>query len=61
MVIPRSDGPGEVARLPLRRRGERLHVTTDGPHLWQLPTGGPTGTVCARPAGTLEAELPYPA
>ncbi|MGW7458110.1 hypothetical protein [Streptomyces sp. NPDC054797] len=61
VVIPPSDGPGEAARFHLRRRGERLHVTTDSPHPWQLRIGGPAGTVHAQPAGTPEAELPHPA
>ncbi|WP_406322373.1 alpha-xylosidase [Streptomyces sp. NBC_00519] len=61
VVIPRIDGPGETARFHLRRRGDRLHVTTDSPHPWQLRIGGPNATVHTRPAGTSEAELPYPA
>ncbi|WP_330328901.1 alpha-xylosidase [Streptomyces sp. NBC_00536] len=61
VVIPRSDGPGEVARFHLRRQGDRLHVTTDSPHPWQLRSGGPAGTVHAWSAGTLEAGLAFPA
>ncbi|MCX5058894.1 MULTISPECIES: alpha-xylosidase [unclassified Streptomyces] len=61
VVIPRIDGPGETARFHLRRRGDRLHVATDSPHPWQLRIGGPNATVHTRPAGTSEAELPYPA
>ncbi|MGW7202685.1 alpha-xylosidase [Streptomyces sp. NPDC054837] len=60
VVIPSTDGPGETARFHLRRRGDRLHVSTDSPHAWQLRIGGPNETVHARPAGTREAELPYP-
>ncbi|MFC9243875.1 alpha-xylosidase [Streptomyces sp. NPDC057136] len=61
VVIPSTDGPGETARFHLRRRGGRLHVTTDSPHPWQLRIGGPNATVHTRPAGTSEADLPYPA
>ncbi|WP_369779933.1 hypothetical protein [Streptomyces sp. R33] len=61
VVIPRSDGPGEAARFHLRRRGDRLHVTTDTPHPWQLRFCGPSGTVHVQPAGTLETCLAYPA
>ncbi|MBT2469305.1 alpha-xylosidase [Streptomyces sp. ISL-66] len=61
VVIPSSDGPGEVARFHLRRRGDRLHVTTDSPRPWQLRFGGPAGTVHTQPAGTMEAGLAYPA
>ncbi len=61
VVIPRSDGPGESARFHLRRTGDRLRVTTDSPHHWQLRIGGPDGALHVSPAGTLEAELPYPA
>ncbi|MFD9408595.1 alpha-xylosidase [Streptomyces sp. NPDC059989] len=61
VVIPCTDGPGEVARFRLRREGDRLHVTTDSPHPWQLRFDGPAGTVQAWPAGTLEAGLAYPA
>ncbi|MEV4560722.1 hypothetical protein AB0K51_27505, partial [Kitasatospora sp. NPDC049285] len=60
VVIPRSDGPGESARFRLRRTGDRLHVTTDSPAAWTLRLGGPDGPVHAHPAGTAEAELPYP-
>ncbi|OMI35749.1 alpha-xylosidase [Streptomyces sparsogenes] len=61
VVIPSTDGPGETARFHLRRRGGRLHVTTDSPHPWQLRIGGPNATVRPYPAGTSEADLPYPA
>ncbi|WP_033318469.1 hypothetical protein [Streptomyces yerevanensis] len=59
VVIPSTDGPGETARFHLRRRGDRLHVTTDSPHPWQLRIGGPDATVHTRPAGTSETGLPY--
>lgn len=36
-------------------------MTTDSPHPWQLRIGGPNATVHTRPAGTAEADLPYPA
>jgi alpha-D-xyloside xylohydrolase len=61
VVIPSTDGPGETARFHLRRRGDRLHVSTDSPYAWQLRIGGPNATVHTWPAGTPEAELPYPA
>ncbi|MEU5322805.1 alpha-xylosidase [Streptomyces sp. NPDC021056] len=61
VVIPNTDGPGERARFHLRRRGDRLHVSTDSPHAWQLRIGGPHATVHTWPVGTPEAELPYPA
>ncbi|MFJ5708577.1 alpha-xylosidase [Streptomyces sp. NPDC093105] len=61
VVIPGTDGPGATARFHLRRRGGRLHVTTDSPHPWRLRIGGPDATPHSRPAGTSEAELPYPA
>lgn len=61
VVIPRTDGPGEVARFQLRRQGDRFHVTTDSPHPWQLRTGGPRGRAHPQPAGTPRADLPYPA
>ncbi|MFJ6385701.1 alpha-xylosidase [Kitasatospora sp. NPDC092039] len=61
VVIPRSEGVGQAARFHLRRTGDRLTVTTDSPHPWQLRTGGPDGAVHISPAGTYEAELPYPA
>ncbi|WBO61600.1 alpha-xylosidase [Streptomyces camelliae] len=60
LVIPRADGPGETARFQLRRDGDRLRVTTNSPHSWQLRLGGPDGTLHTSPAGTLEADLPYP-
>lgn len=55
--------PGKVkaARFHLRRRGGHLHVTTDSPHPWRLRIGGPNATGHTRPAGTSEADLPYPA
>ncbi|QDO05863.1 alpha-xylosidase [Streptomyces sp. S1D4-23] len=61
VVIPSADGPGETARFHLHRRGDRLHVTTDSPHPWQLRIGGPNATVHTWPAGTSEADLPCPA
>ncbi|MEU1445936.1 MULTISPECIES: alpha-xylosidase [Streptomyces] len=61
VVIPSTDGPCETARFHLHRRGDRLHVTTDSPHPWQLRIGGPNATVHTWPAGTSEADLPYPA
>ncbi|MFF9643027.1 alpha-xylosidase [Kitasatospora aureofaciens] len=61
VVIPRSDGPGETARFHVRRAGDRLTVATDSPHPWQLRIGGPDGALHVSPAGTAEAELPYPA
>ncbi|MER6374153.1 alpha-xylosidase [Streptomyces mirabilis] len=61
VVIPSTDSPGETARFHLHRRGDRLHVTTDSPHPWQLRIGGPNATVHTWPAGTSEADLPYPA
>ncbi|MER6186158.1 alpha-xylosidase [Streptomyces sp. NPDC001652] len=62
VVIPSTDGPGETARFHLRRRGDRLHVSTDSPHAWQLRIGGgPSAAVHTWSAGTREAELPYPA
>lgn len=61
VVIPSTDGPGETARFHLHRRGDRLHVTTDSPHPWQLRIGGPNATVHTWPAGTSEADLPCPA
>ncbi|MFF5973088.1 alpha-xylosidase [Streptomyces sp. NPDC012769] len=61
VVIPRTDGPGETARFHVRRTGDRLHVTTDSPHPWQLRIGSPNATSHTRPAGTSEADLPYPA
>ncbi|RAG80899.1 alpha-xylosidase [Streptacidiphilus pinicola] len=61
VVIPSPDGPGESARFHLRREGDRLHVTTDSPHPWQLRLGGPEGTVHACPAGTRAADFPFPA
>lgn len=61
VVIPRTEGPGEAARFHVRRTGDRLRVTTDSPHPWQLRIGGPDGALHVGPAGTREAELPYPA
>ncbi|MFD8125983.1 alpha-xylosidase [Streptomyces sp. S1A1-7] len=61
VVIPSADSPGETARFHLHRRGDHLHVTTDSPHPWQLRIGGPNATVYTWPAGTSEADLPYPA
>ncbi|MGW5423593.1 alpha-xylosidase [Streptomyces sp. NPDC003943] len=61
VVIPRSAGPGESARFHLRRTGDRIRVTTDSPHSWRLRIGGPSGAVHVSPAGTREADLPYPA
>ncbi|MFI0828310.1 alpha-xylosidase [Streptomyces roseolus] len=61
LVIPGTEGPGETARFHLRRQDDRLHVTTDSPRPWQLRIGGPDATLHARPAGTFEADLPYPA
>ncbi|MFE2611129.1 alpha-xylosidase [Streptomyces mirabilis] len=61
VVIPSTDSPGETARFHLHRRGDGLHVTTDSPHPWQLRIGGPNATVRTWPAGTSEADLPYPA
>ncbi|MET8545342.1 alpha-xylosidase [Kitasatospora sp. NPDC004799] len=61
VVIPRADGPGESARFQLRRTGDRLRVTTDSPHPWQLRIGGPDGALHVSPAGTREADLPFPA
>ncbi|MFD5468802.1 alpha-xylosidase, partial [Kitasatospora sp. NPDC127059] len=52
VVIPHSDGPGESARFQVRRTGDRLRVTTDSPHPWQLRTGGPDGALHVHPAGT---------
>jgi alpha-D-xyloside xylohydrolase len=60
LVIPRADGPGETARFHVRRDGDRLRVSTDSPHPWQLRFGGPDGTLHTSPAGTREADLPYP-
>lgn len=60
MVIPSPDGPGETARFHLRRDGDRLRVTTDSTHPWQLRIGGPDGALHVSPADTTEAELPYP-
>jgi alpha-D-xyloside xylohydrolase len=61
LVIPSTDGPGDTARFHVRRRGGRLQVTTDSPHPWQLRIGGPNATAYTWPAGTSEADLPYPA
>ncbi|MFF4339106.1 alpha-xylosidase [Kitasatospora sp. NPDC001540] len=61
VVVPRSDGPGESARFHLRRTGDRLTVTTDSAAPWSVRLGGPEGPLHARPAGTAEAELPFPA
>ncbi|RKT19932.1 alpha-D-xyloside xylohydrolase [Streptomyces sp. 1114.5] len=61
VLIPRSDGPGESARFHLRRTGDRIRVTTDSPHAWQVRIGGPDGALHVSPAGTREAELPYSA
>lgn len=61
MVIPDTDGPGETARFHMRRRGDRLHVTTDSPYPWRLRIGGPNAPARTQPAGTSEADLPYPA
>ncbi len=61
VTIPRSDGPGDTARFTVRRRGDRLKVTTDSPHAWQLRIGGPDGAVHTEPSGTAEADFPYPA
>ncbi|MFI6151909.1 alpha-xylosidase [Kitasatospora sp. NPDC051170] len=61
VVIPGTEGTGETARFHLRRTGDRLTVTTDSPHPWQLRTGGPDGALHVHPAGTHEAELPHPA
>ncbi|MFF8387387.1 hypothetical protein ACF053_27635 [Streptomyces kanasensis] len=60
-MIPRNDGPGETARFHVRRTGDRLHVATDSPHPWQLRIGSPNAQLHTRPAGTSEADLPYPA
>ncbi|MFE6060724.1 alpha-xylosidase [Streptomyces sp. NPDC056431] len=60
VLIPSTDGTGETARFHLRRRGDRLYVTTDSPHPWQLRIGSPDATAHTRPAGTSEADLPYP-
>ncbi|MGW5610926.1 alpha-xylosidase [Streptomyces sp. NPDC003753] len=60
LVIPRADGPGETARFHLRRDGDRLRITTNTPHPWQLRLGGPDGTLHTSPAGTPAADLPYP-
>ncbi|OKJ61638.1 alpha-xylosidase [Streptomyces sp. CB02261] len=59
LAIPDTEGPGEAARFRLRRRGDRLHVTTDSRHPWRLRVGGPDGPLHACPAGTGEADLPY--
>jgi alpha-D-xyloside xylohydrolase len=59
VVIPRADGPGEVARFRVRRDGGVLHVTTDSPHAWHLRTGGPGGPLHSSAAGTAEAAFPY--
>ncbi|MGW2817348.1 alpha-xylosidase [Streptomyces sp. NPDC001415] len=59
--IPRTEGPGEAARFQLRRTGDRLRVTTDCPHPWQLRIGGPDGALHVNPAGTGEGDVPYPA
>ncbi|MEU3750840.1 MULTISPECIES: hypothetical protein [Streptomyces] len=59
-MIPGTDGTGETARFELRRQGDRLHVTSDSPHPWQLRIGTPNATAHTRPAGTSEADLPYP-
>ncbi|MFJ7206087.1 hypothetical protein ACIQWR_21430 [Streptomyces sp. NPDC098789] len=61
VVIPHTEGPGESARFTLRRTDDRLRVTTDSPHPWRVRIGGPDGALRAAPAGTREAELPYPA
>ncbi|MFF7815685.1 alpha-xylosidase [Streptomyces sp. NPDC007945] len=61
LVIPGTEGPGETARFHLRRQDDRLHVTTDSPRPWQVRIGGPDATLHARPAGTFETDLPYPA
>ncbi|MFC0842513.1 hypothetical protein ACFH04_02010 [Streptomyces noboritoensis] len=61
VVIPRTEGPGETARFQVRRTGDRLRVTTDSPHPWRLRIGGPDGPLHVSPAGTGEAEVPYPA
>lgn len=60
VVVPSPDGPGAAARFHLRRRGGHLRVTTDSPHPWRLRIGGPDATAHTRPAGTSEADLPYP-
>ncbi|MFF9838742.1 alpha-xylosidase [Streptomyces sp. NPDC013740] len=60
VVVPRPEGPGESARFHVRRTGDRLRVTTDSPHPWQLRVGGPEGIPYAVPAGTGETEVPYP-
>jgi DNA-binding LacI/PurR family transcriptional regulator len=49
----------EAARFHLRREGDRLRVSTDSPHPWQLRTGGPQGMLHMSPAGTAEAEFRY--
>jgi alpha-D-xyloside xylohydrolase len=59
VVIPRADGPGEVARFRVRRDGGVLRVTTDSPHAWHLRTGGPGGPLHSSAAGTAEAAFPY--
>ncbi|MFE9404181.1 alpha-xylosidase [Streptomyces sp. NPDC006530] len=61
VVVPRTDGPGETARFRVRRTGDRLRVTTDSPHPWQLRIGGPDGTLHVNPAETGVADVPYPA
>lgn len=61
VLIPRTDGPGETARFHLRRTGDRLRVTTDSTHPWQLRIGGPDGPLHVNPADTGEADIPYPA
>ncbi|MFI7413169.1 alpha-xylosidase [Streptomyces sp. NPDC049627] len=59
VVIPRPDGPGEMARFDIRREGDHLRVTTDSPHPWRLRIGGPDGTVHTNAAGRATTELRY--
>ncbi|MER5542184.1 alpha-xylosidase [Streptomyces sp. NPDC002589] len=59
VVIPSTNGPGEAARFEVRRKGERLSVTTDSPHSWRLRTGGPDGTLHTNASGPATTEFRY--
>lgn len=59
VVVPRTDGPGETARFQVRREGDRLRVTTDSPHPWQLRIGGPDAIRHPGTAGPAVSDFLY--
>jgi alpha-D-xyloside xylohydrolase len=59
LVVPRTDGPGEVARFDVHREGDRLRVTTDSPYPWRLRMGGPGGIEYTNTAGQATTDFRY--